>query len=125
VFDKMKLAGEAGSLLKVDEEIRDAVATAKRQWLTGSVAIQQVLFETGHPTAHQQRFDFSGISDDQFFERAESRVIETLRQFAEQTQNGQQLRRRLFAEDAVHGFAFVDILRLQFDVVLMNPPFGD
>src|SRR5437899_2952123 len=33
VFDKMKLAGEAGSLLKIEEEIRDAVAGAKKQWL--------------------------------------------------------------------------------------------
>ena len=33
VFDKMKLAGEAGSLLKIEEEIRDAVAEAKKQWV--------------------------------------------------------------------------------------------
>ena len=33
VFDKMKLAGEAGSLLKIEEEIRDAVAAARKQWL--------------------------------------------------------------------------------------------
>ena len=33
VFDKMKLAGEAGSLLKIEEEIRDAVAAAKKQWV--------------------------------------------------------------------------------------------
>lgn len=33
VFDKMKLAGEAGSLLKIEEEIRDALAEAKKQWV--------------------------------------------------------------------------------------------
>ena len=38
VFDKMKLAGEAGSLLKIEEEIRDAVAEAKKQWFDGPVA---------------------------------------------------------------------------------------
>ena len=38
VFDKMKLAGEAGSLLKIEEEIRDAVAEARRQWLAGPVS---------------------------------------------------------------------------------------
>ena len=37
VFDKMKLAGEAGSLLKIEEEIQDAVAEAKQQWLVGPV----------------------------------------------------------------------------------------
>ena len=33
VFDKMKLAGEAGSLLRIEEEIREAVAAAKKQWV--------------------------------------------------------------------------------------------
>src|SRR5437868_14276900 len=31
VFDKMKLAGEAGSVLKSEEDIRDAVSSAKKQ----------------------------------------------------------------------------------------------
>src|SRR5216683_8241012 len=35
VFDKMKLAGEAGSLLKIEEEIQDAVAAARKQWIAG------------------------------------------------------------------------------------------
>src|SRR6476620_11152154 len=35
VFDKMKLAGEAGSLLKIEEELRAAVASAKEQWSKG------------------------------------------------------------------------------------------
>src|ERR1051326_1249735 len=33
VFDKMKLAGEAGFLLKIEDEIRDAVSAAKKQWV--------------------------------------------------------------------------------------------
>jgi hypothetical protein len=32
--------------------------------------------------------------------------------------------KRLFAEDAAKGFAFIDLCRKRFDVVLMNPPFG-
>ena len=36
VFDKMKLAGEAGSLLKIEDEIRDAVDKAKKQWQEGA-----------------------------------------------------------------------------------------
>lgn len=124
VFDKMKLAGEAGSLLKIEEEIRDTVAAAKRQWLAGPVAIQLSLFGENQPRVHQQTFDFSGITDDQFFEQAENKVIEALRSYAEQARNGQRLQRRLFAEDAERGFAFVETCRNLFDVVLMNPPFG-
>jgi len=75
--------------------------------------------------AQQQRFDFSGITDDQFFEHAEAKVIEALRQYAESAQNGLQLQRRLFSDDALRGFAFVDVCHKRFDVVLMNPPFGE
>jgi hypothetical protein len=124
VFAKMKLAGEAGSLLRIEEEIRDTVAEARKQWLAGPVSIQRTLFDSDQPVAKQQQFDFSGITDAQFFEQAEAKVVEALREYAEQAQNGKQLQRRLFAEDAVQGFALVDICHKRFDVVLMNPPFG-
>ena len=72
----------------------------------------------------EQRFDISGITDDQFFEQAQAKVVEALRKYAEHSQNGQRLQRRLFAEDSVKGFAFVEICHTRFDAVLMNPPFG-
>ena len=125
VFDKMKLAGEAGSLLKIEEEIRDAVAEARQQWMAGPVSIQRSLFDDDKPVERQHRFDLSGISDAQFFEQAEAKVVDALRNYAEKAQNGQRLQRRLFAEDAVRGFAFVDLCHKRFDVVLMNPPFGE
>jgi hypothetical protein len=125
VFDKMKLAGEAGSLLKIEEEIRDAVAEARRQWRTGPVATQLRLFGDPKPVVRQQQFDLSGITEAQFFEQAEAKVVDALRSYAEQAENGQRLQRRLFADDAVRGFAFVDLCHKRFDVVLMNPPFAD
>jgi hypothetical protein len=124
IFDKMKLAGEAGSLLKIEEEIRDVVADARTQWLAGPVSIQRSLFGEEKQVLQQQRFDFSGISNAQFFEQAEVKVIDALRSYAEKSQNGQRLQRRLFTEDAVRGFAFVDLCQKPYDVVLMNPPFG-
>src|SRR5438876_6069577 len=89
VFDKMKLAGEAGSLLKIEEEIRDAVAEARKQWLAGPVSIQRSLFDDDKPVVRQQRFDFSGITDAQFFEQAETKVAEALRKYAETAHEGQ------------------------------------
>jgi hypothetical protein len=136
VFDKMKLAGEAGSLLKIEEEIRGTVAEAKKQWVRETVRAtdrkgQPLLFTqsamdrlAGKPE-QPALFDLSDISDNQFFEQAEANVIEALRIYAEKAQNGQRLQRRLFAEDAVRGFAFIDLCQKQFDVVLMNPPFGE
>jgi hypothetical protein len=120
VFDKMKLAGEAGSLLKIEEEIRDAVAAAKKQYVRETT---QATDRRGQPLLFTQAamdrlagkpeqpslFDLSDITDNQFFEQAESRVIDTLRSYAEKAHNGQRLQRRLFTEDAVRGFAFVDL----------------
>ena len=125
VFDKMKLAGEAGALLKIAEEIRDTVAAAKQQWEAGPIEIQLALFNKATPKPQQKRFDLFGVSNEQFFSEAEIQVVEALRQYSEKAQSGQRLQRRLFTEDAVRGFAFVDLCHKRFDVVLMNPPFGD
>jgi hypothetical protein len=72
-------------------EIRETVAEARKQWTVGPVAIQRSLFGDEKLAVQQQRFDFSGITDTQFFEQAEAKVIEALSQYAEKAQNGQKL----------------------------------
>src|SRR5205807_3890494 len=69
-------------------------------------------------------FDVTGITDEKFWEKAEANIYATLESYAERA-NGHGYQRRLFAGDAARGFAFIDICRKRFDVVLMNPPFGD
>ncbi len=76
------------------------------------------------PGPAQGALDLSGIDDDRFFQEAESRLLEALREFAEGGAGGGGVRRRLFAGDAAQGIALIDLLRRRFDVVLMNPPFG-
>ncbi|MFZ1008111.1 MAG: BREX-1 system adenine-specific DNA-methyltransferase PglX [Candidatus Sulfotelmatobacter sp.] len=136
VFDKMKLAGEAGALLKIEEEIRGVLTAAKQQWVRET---SQATDRKGQPLLFTQAamdrlsgrpeqpsfFDLSDITDELFFEQAEARVIEALRLYAEKAHNGQHLQRRLFTDDAVRGFALVDLCHKHFDVALMNPPFGD
>jgi hypothetical protein len=136
VFDKMKLAGEAGSLLKIDEQIRDSIAAAKKQYVRETT---QATDRKGQPLLFTQAamdrlagkpdqpllFDLSDITDNQFFEVAEARVAETLRHFAEKAQSNMKFQRRLFSDDALRGFAFVDICHKRFDAILMNPPFGE
>lgn len=128
IFDKMKLSGEAGSLLKIEEEIRDAVSEARKQWMEGSEPEQQLLFPdlaSQEPKQQELRFDLEGINDEDFWEQAEKRIIAALYEFAEFAEEGGTIRRRLFAEDASHGFAFIDVCLKKYDIVLMNPPFGD
>jgi hypothetical protein len=121
VFAAMTLAGEAGSLLKIEEEISTIVDEAKRQWQAESRTKQSSMF--GEPT--QTQLDVSSITDGSFWVQAEERIYAALSAYASQAENGEGYRRRLFADDAARGFAFIDICRRLYDVVLMNPPFGE
>lgn len=126
IFDKMKLAGEAGSLLKIEEEIRDTIAEAKQQWSRGPQPEQLALL----PGLRQRKieqltiFDVRNITDEAFWEQAEKRICTALQDYAERVENGDSFRRKLFSEDAARGFAFIDLCRKRYDVVLMNPPYG-
>jgi hypothetical protein len=125
IFDKMQLAGEAGSLLKIEEEIRSAVAEAKKVWKAGPKLEQAPLFGDGKPQQKQIALDYSGITEVEFWEQVEERIYNALRDYAEQADTGGGVQRRLFAEDAARGFAFIDVCRKRYDVALMNPPFGE
>jgi hypothetical protein len=108
VFDKMQLAGEAGSLLKIEEEIRTAIDTTRKEWL-------------------KQQDDLITRKDgsqEEFFDTAEQQVIDALRGYAEQA-DADSYQRRFFADDAARGFAFIDLCRKRYDAVVMNPPFGE
>ena len=59
------------------------------------------------------------------WQRTEEEVFRALRAYAEDPTNGGTFQRRLFADDAVRGLGFVDVCSQRYDVVLMNPPFGD
>jgi hypothetical protein len=122
VFEAMKLAGEAGSLLKIEEEIADDIAAAREEWTTPPKARQSSLFE--RPQQAALTVDTQPISNEQFWEQVEERIYDALEEFAEQSVKGEGYRRLLFAQDAVRGFAFIDLCRQKYDVVLMNPPFG-
>lgn len=136
VFDRMKLAGEAGSLLKIEAEIQGKVEEARQQWLAEREQATDrrgnpLLFTRAEMTRLSKRpqtgnlFDSLEVTEQQFWADAEGRVVESLRDYARRAANGKGLHRRLFAEDAARGFAFVDVCRKRFDVALMNPPFGE
>ena len=127
IFDKMQLAGEAGSLLKIEEEIRDAIDQARREWR--KLAIQQRdLFSAAEMAVlggvtSALNTDLQNLTKD-FWVNIEERIYAALRDYANQAESG-GYQRRLFAEDAAQGFAFIDVCRKRYDVALMNPPFGE
>ena len=125
VWEKMQLAGEAGSLLRIDAELASAISAARSQWQRQPEAEQLAIFENSQPRPEQlPLFDVSGISDSRFWEQAEGRVIAALSDYTERATAETATARRLFADDALEGFAFIELCRKSYDVVLMNPPFG-
>ncbi len=125
VFDKMKLAGDAGALLRIEADIADAAAEARRQ----AVAEESPTDRAGNPllfASSTQRtiYEVQGVPED-FWPVAEAKVVDALHRYVQHATNGHTIFRRLFAEDAERGFAFIDLCRKRYDVILMNPPFGE
>jgi hypothetical protein len=102
LFRRLDLAGEAGSLLEIHKWFRSE--------------IRQALVDFGGLFAH---------SDQERWQKAESLLLERLRAFAFEANAKTEWRRSLFVADTLRGLAFIDVTRESFDVVLMNPPFGD
>ncbi len=122
MVERMQLAGELGTLLRVEEKIAGAISDARDQFVKGRERSEYLPgFE---PVRAQGELDLSGIDDDHFFHDAESQIVAALHEFAESATGRASVRRRLFAGDAAQGIALIDLLRTRFDVVLMNPPFG-
>ncbi len=121
MVSEMRLAGELGTLISVEEGIAAELRRAREQFVTQRTT---GFFPGMEPVRKQGELDISGIDDDSFFHEAEARIVVALRHFAEAAAGGASVRRRLFAGDAAQGIALIDLLRTRFDIVLMNPPFG-
>jgi hypothetical protein len=122
MVSEMRLAGELGSLIRVEDGIAAELRGAREKFMKQRRDDQ---FLPGlAPSRRQEEIDLSGIDDDKFFHEAEEHIIEALRTFAERAGAGTSVRRQLFAGDAAQGIALIDLLRTRYDVVLMNPPFG-
>ncbi|MBU6179876.1 MAG: hypothetical protein KGR69_09425, partial [Verrucomicrobia bacterium] len=123
VFEKMQLAGEAGSLLKIEEEIRGAIESAKKAWSRLQTRPQE-LFSTDELNRTTRAPELTGFAQaltsdlrtlaSDFWETAEQQVIDALRAYAEQA-DADSYQRRLFADDAARGFAFIDLCRKRYD----------
>ena len=123
MVEEMRLAGELGSLLKIDRALQSAVAKAREQFVREKKE-QPLLPGFDRPRKSQTEFDLSGVSDESFFDSAEERIVRALQEYAAGAPASMSVRRQLFADDSAQGIAFIDLSRKRFDVVLMNPPFG-
>lgn len=118
----MALAGEMGTLLRAESLLADKIARARGEFVNQRIR-PQTLPGFGSET-EQGELDLSGIDDDAFFTEVEDRLLQALSSFVTRGGGSDSARRRLFADDAAQGVALLELLRMRFDVVLMNPPFG-
>jgi len=128
IWDKMKLAGETGLLLKIEEELKKEIAIAKEEWKQyKDTTAQGTLFDSPQASKVAEMAAIYGkgqkITKD-FFDTAEEEVLKALETFAENAQGANAFQKLLFAEDTARGFAFIELCRKRYDVIFQNPPFG-
>lgn len=124
IWQEMKLAGEAGSLLKIEKAIKATIEKTRKALEAIPEYHQLTLFGPDKPRQLALSLQRSDLEDQDFWRDAEQRVVQELRKFAQKATAENRTLRRLFADDAIQGMALIDLLRQKFDVVLMNPPFG-
>ena len=106
ICERLQLAADLGVLLRIEADLRGLIATTE-------AATRQGTF-----------FDVDSSLPATFWQQAERALVRQLSTYAQTAAGATGTRRRLFADDAAHGVALVDLLQLRFDVALMNPPFG-
>jgi hypothetical protein len=127
IWDKMKFAGETGLLLRIEDEIDKTINEIVKELSDGKMSTQ---LSFGADAAELQAAEQAAIYAtkqyrEHFLNSAEAEVLRILKQLAETATDGDAYQKLLFADDAARGFAFIELCRKGFDVILMNPPFGD
>ena len=124
MWDKLSEADEIGSLLKIEQSLRDETKAAIRRWLNYELYNQGRLFEQVGDV-EQPRLELDLATDHEFWMFGfKAETLDALKRLSARVQQEHPARRRLFASDAEAGFALIELLLEPFDVLWMNPPFG-
>jgi hypothetical protein len=124
IWEKMTLAGEAGSLLKIEEDLASAIEKGRDEWEEKLPLFRVTELSIDGRGDEKYYRHLPGVDQD-FWDKAETLTVHAIEEYAAGSESGDRFRRSLFADDATRGFAFVDLCRKRYDVVLMNPPFGE
>lgn len=101
VFECMSLAGEAGYLLRIAEQIEES--------------IRQIYGAVGGLLEQAEESEWAQAAKD---------LRTALETFATSAVANETFVRQLFVGDAARGLGFIDVCSQTYDVLLMNPPFG-
>lgn len=130
VEELLKRAGEMGLLFRPEKAFGETIAAVKKRYREEILERRtrgSLFAETA--AGHQPSFDdIAGLrtmEDVEFWEQAEEQMRTALTRLVEADPDPDYFRRALFAEDLRNGLRLLDLGRLRFDAVLMNPPFGE
>jgi len=127
IWELMKLAGETGLLLRIENEIDTKIQVIAKS-LTYKSNDSQITIGTSDEeikVAQESARYATKKYRTEFLDNAEGQVLDILKSLAENATNGNAYQKLLFADDSARGFAFIELCRQSYDVILMNPPFGD
>lgn len=126
IWDKMKLAGETGLLLRMEDEIDKIINEIVKELADGKMNTQLSIGADAKELKAAERAAIYSTKQyhQRFLNSAETEVLKMLKQLAETATDGDAYQKLLFADDTARGFAFIELCRKKYDVVLMNPPFG-
>lgn len=127
VWDKMLYVGEAGLLIRMEKEIESEIEDLRSNWSKINRGSQLSMFATEAEEA--QALQAAKLSNReakaQFFAQVTDNLQDALRSLSQQLSEEEGYENVLFTDDAIRGFAFIELCQQRYDVILMNPPFGE
>jgi hypothetical protein len=123
VFEGLENVAEMGSLLRVEERFRQVLEKAKHPSLGNPVQVKMEVIDGRVTPVHQTGFaDLSAAGWQP--EYTVEQMLEHLRQFANRALQEHNLNAQLFAVEAEKTINLLDLFLHEYDIVVMNPPFG-
>lgn len=131
IWEKMQLVGEAGLLIKMEQEIANEIEDLKKNWSKINSVQSAGLFDSAEMKAEIEAANRTKLqlakkeAKKEFFTTVVERLQEALKVVSSKLSEEEGYENSLFANDAVRGFAFIELCQKRYDVILMNPPFGE
>lgn len=131
IWEKMQYAGEAGLLIKMEKEIEEEIEDLRKNWSKVNATQTASLFDS------KEKLDEISAANEKvlalnkketklaFFATIVEKLQEALHNVSSRLSEEEGYENTLFANDAVRGFAFIELCQKRYDVILMNPPFGE
>lgn len=129
VWDKMLYVGEAGLLIRMEKEIESEIEELRSNWSKVNRGSQLDMFSANAEADEAQALQAAKLSSReakaQFFAQVTDNLQAALRSLSQQLSEEEGYENVLFTDDAIRGFAFIELCQMRYDVILMNPPFGE